>query len=53
MGSAIYAQAQAANPTGPDAGTDAPGADSAADEEVVDAEIVDEGRPADKEGGAA
>jgi molecular chaperone DnaK len=53
MGSAIYAQAQAANATGPDTGTEAPGADSAADEEVVDAEIVDEGRPADKEGGAA
>jgi molecular chaperone DnaK len=55
MGSAIYAQAQAANPTGPDGSAD--GADgsagSAADEEVVDAEIVDEGRPADKEGGAA
>jgi molecular chaperone DnaK len=53
MGSAIYAQAQAANATAPDAGTEAPSADSAADEEVVDAEIVDEGRPADKEGGAA
>jgi molecular chaperone DnaK len=50
MGSAIYAQAQAENAS---AGTttDAP-ADSA-DEEVVDAEIVDEGRSADEEGGAA
>ena len=53
MGSAIYAQAQAANATGPDAGTEAPTAEQAADEEVVDAEIVDEGRPADEEGGAA
>jgi molecular chaperone DnaK len=56
MGSAIYAQAQAANAPGPDAGTqagaDAP-ADGPADEEVVDAEIVDEGKPADEEGGAA
>ncbi len=53
MGSAIYAQAQAANASaaGPDGETptDAP----ADDEEVVDAEIVDEGRPADEEGGAA
>ena len=53
MGSAIYAQSQAENAS---AGTaaDAP-ADSAgpADEEVVDAEIVDEGRSADEEGGAA
>ncbi len=53
MGSAIYAQAQAANATGPDAGTEAPTAGQAEDEEVVDAEIVDEGRPADEEGGAA
>jgi molecular chaperone DnaK len=56
MGSAIYAQAQAANAPGPDAGTqagtEAP-ADGPADEEVVDAEIVDEGRPAEEEGGAA
>jgi molecular chaperone DnaK len=56
MGSAIYAQAQAANAPGPDAGSqagaDAP-ADGPADEEVVDAEIVDEGKPADEEGGAA
>ena len=53
MGSAIYAQAQAANATGPDAGTEAPTAGQAADEEVVNAEIVDEGKPADEEGGAA
>jgi molecular chaperone DnaK len=50
MGSAIYAQAQAENAA---AGTtDAPAADSA-DDEVVDAEIVDEGRSADEEGGTA
>jgi molecular chaperone DnaK len=53
MGSAIYAQAQAANATAPDGAAEAPADGQAADEEVVDAEIVDEGRPADKEGGAA
>jgi molecular chaperone DnaK len=53
MGSAIYAQAQAANAPGPDAGTEAPTDGQAADEEVVDAEIVDEGKPANEEGGAA
>jgi len=52
MGSAIYAQAQAANAQGPGAGTEAPSGEQAADEEVVDAEIVDEGKPAE-EGGAA
>jgi molecular chaperone DnaK len=50
MGSAIYAQAQAENANAGTA-TDAPA--DAADEEVVDAEIVDEGRSADEEGGAA
>jgi molecular chaperone DnaK len=49
MGSAIYAQAQAANAPGADAGTD--GQAGQDDEEVVDAEIVDEGRTG--EGGAA
>ncbi len=53
MGSAIYAQAQAANAAGPDAGTEAPTAGQDADEEVVDAEIVDEGKPSNEEGGAA
>jgi molecular chaperone DnaK len=53
MGSAIYAQTQAANAAGPDAGTEAPTAAQDADEEVVDAEIVDEGRSSDEEGGAA
>jgi molecular chaperone DnaK len=52
MGSAIYAQAQAENASaGTGTATDAPA--DAADEEVVDAEIVDEGRSADEEGGAA
>jgi molecular chaperone DnaK len=53
MGSAIYAQTQAANAAGPDAGTEAPTGGQDADEEVVDAEIVDEGRSSDEEGGAA
>jgi len=53
MGSAIYAQTQAANAAGPDAGTEAPTAGQDADEEVVDAEIVDEGKPSKEEGGAA
>jgi molecular chaperone DnaK len=53
MGSAIYAQTQAANAAGPDAGTEAPTAGQDADEEVVDAEIVDEGKPSNEEGGAA
>jgi molecular chaperone DnaK len=52
MGSAIYAQAQAANAQGPGAGPEAPSGEQPADEEVVDAEIVDEGKPAE-EGGAA
>ncbi|HLX47929.1 MAG TPA: molecular chaperone DnaK [Streptosporangiaceae bacterium] len=52
MGQAIYAQAQAAN-AGAGAGSTAPEGDTAADEEVVDAEIVDEGRHAGEEGGAA
>jgi molecular chaperone DnaK len=53
MGSAIYAQTQAANAASPDAGTEAPTAGQDADEEVVDAEIVDEGKPSNEEGGAA
>jgi len=50
MGTAIYAQAQAA-------GTQAGGADSHSDaghdDEVVEAEIVDDDKPADQEGGTA
>jgi molecular chaperone DnaK len=52
MGTAIYAQSQAANAA---AGESAPGEASGEeqqDDEVVDAEIVDEGRPGE-EGGAA
>ena len=53
MGQAIYAQAQAANAPGPDAAPTAPTAGHGRDDDVVDAEIVDEGKPADEEGGAA
>ncbi|HEY1667488.1 MAG TPA: molecular chaperone DnaK, partial [Trebonia sp.] len=53
MGSAIYAQAQAENASSGDAGAGADGQASQDDDEVVDAEIVDEGRTADGEGGAA
>ena len=50
MGTAIYAQAQAANAA---AGESAPSdADEQQDDEVVEAEIVDEGKPGE-EGGAA
>jgi molecular chaperone DnaK len=51
MGSAIYAQAQAENASS--AGAAGTETDGSADEEVVDAEIVDESRSADEEGGAA
>jgi molecular chaperone DnaK len=51
MGSAIYAQAQAENAGQAGAGPEAQAGPD--DEEVVDAEIVDEGRSADEEGGAA
>jgi molecular chaperone DnaK len=51
MGTAIYAQAQANAPEG-EAGSDA-AADSTDDDEVVEAEIVDEDKPRDAEGGAA
>ena len=51
MGTAIYAQAQAANaqPGGGAAGEEA----SQDDDDVVEAEIVDEDKPADQEGGNA
>ena len=51
MGTAIYAQSQAANAA---AGEQAPGeaGEQPQDDEVVEAEIVDEGRPGE-EGGAA
>jgi molecular chaperone DnaK len=50
MGSAIYAQSQAAN-AGAQAGAEGP--DETADDDVVEAEIVDEDKPGDAEGGAA
>ena len=50
MGTAIYAQAQAANAQpGASAGEEA----SQDDDDVVEAEIVDEDKPADQEGGNA
>jgi molecular chaperone DnaK len=50
MGTAIYAQAQAANAQpGAAAGEEA----SQDDDDVVEAEIVDEDKPADQEGGSA
>jgi len=51
MGTAIYAQSQAANAA---AGESAQGeaGEQADDDEVVEAEIVDEGKPGE-EGGAA
>ncbi len=51
MGTAIYAQAQASASEG-EAASDA-AADSSDDDEVVEAEIVDEDKPRDAEGGAA
>jgi molecular chaperone DnaK len=51
MGTAIYAQSQA---SAADAGEPAGGADeTASDDDVVEAEIVDEDQPRDEEGGAA
>jgi molecular chaperone DnaK len=49
MGTAIYAQAQAAS----QAGGPSESADEGQDDDVVEAEIVDEDRPADEEGGGA
>ncbi len=49
MGTAIYAQAQAANAQASDAGDEAGGQD----DDVVEAEIVEDDKPADREGGAA
>jgi molecular chaperone DnaK len=51
MGSAIYAQSQAANAAGAEGGAESP--DAAADDDVVEAEIVDDEKPGDAEGGAA
>jgi molecular chaperone DnaK len=51
MGSAIYAQSQAANAAGAEPGADGP--QESADDDVVEAEIVDDEKPGDAEGGAA
>ncbi|MGA3152124.1 MAG: molecular chaperone DnaK [Streptosporangiaceae bacterium] len=50
MGSAIYAQSQAANA---EAGADGAEAGQPNDDEVVEAELVDDETPGDQEGGAA
>jgi molecular chaperone DnaK len=52
MGTAIYAQAQAAGAQGGEAG-DAGQEAGGQDDDVVDAEIVDDDKPAREEGGAA
>ena len=49
MGTAIYAQSQAASAQASDAGDEAGGQD----DDVVEAEIVEDEKPADREGGAA
>jgi molecular chaperone DnaK len=51
MGTAIYAQAQAASAQAGEGGESQTGPD--ADDEVVEAEIVEDDKPADQEGGAA
>jgi molecular chaperone DnaK len=51
MGTAIYAQSQAASAQAGEGGESQTGPD--ADDEVVEAEIVDDDKPADQEGGAA
>jgi molecular chaperone DnaK len=51
MGTAIYAQSQAASAQAGEGGEGQTGPD--ADDEVVEAEIVDDDKPADQEGGAA
>jgi molecular chaperone DnaK len=52
MGTAIYAQSQAANAAAGESAPGEAGGEVQQDDEVVDAEIVDEGRPGE-EGGAA
>jgi molecular chaperone DnaK len=52
MGTAIYAQSQAANAAAGESAPGEAGGEEQQDDEVVDAEIVDEGRPGE-EGGAA
>jgi molecular chaperone DnaK len=50
MGTAIYAQSQAASAPEGDAGESE---GESQDDDVVEAEIVDDDKPADQEGGAA
>jgi molecular chaperone DnaK len=50
MGTAIYAQAQAANAQAGESGDEA---GAGQDDDVVEAEIVDDDKPADEEGGGA
>jgi molecular chaperone DnaK len=52
MGTAIYAQSQAASASGAQAGPEDGQADASGDDDVVDAEIVEDERPG-AEGGAA
>jgi molecular chaperone DnaK len=52
MGTAIYAQAQAANAQAGESGA-GPEPEHDDDDDVVEAEIVDDDRPSDSEGGAA
>ena len=53
MGTAIYAQSQqAASAAGAQPGAEGQ-ADAASDDDVVEAEIVDDDKPSDREGGAA
>jgi molecular chaperone DnaK len=52
MGTAIYAQSQAANAQAGDGAGEGAAGEPESDDEVVEAEIVDE-EPADREGGAA
>jgi molecular chaperone DnaK len=52
MGTAIYAQSQAANAAAGESAPGEAGGEQQQDDEVVEAEIVDEGRPGE-EGGAA
>ncbi len=53
MGTAIYAQSQAASAAGAQAGGAEAPSDTAGDDDVVEAEIVDDEKPGEHEGGAA
>ena len=53
MGTAIYAQSQQQQAADGQAGEQASEQAASADEDVVEAEIVDEEKPGEREGGAA